>query len=43
MDKALNIKDFEEIARKRIPKNAYDYYRSGANAGISLREGEREY
>ena len=31
MEKSLTIKDLEKIASENLPKNAFDYYRSGAN------------
>jgi len=43
MEKALNIRDFEDIAKQRLPKAAYDYYRSGANAGVSLKDNEEAF
>jgi hypothetical protein len=32
----VTIKDFEVQAAKNLPKAAYDYYRSGANASVTL-------
>jgi isopentenyl diphosphate isomerase/L-lactate dehydrogenase-like FMN-dependent dehydrogenase len=32
------VQDLEAIAAKKLPKNAYDYYRSGANGEITLKE-----
>lgn len=32
------IKDFEVQAAKNLPKAAYDYYRSGANASVTLQD-----
>ena len=34
----LTVDDFEEAARARLPKPTYDYYRSGADAEITLRD-----
>jgi 4-hydroxymandelate oxidase len=34
----VNIMDFERIARERLPQLAWDYYASGANDEITLRE-----
>ena len=34
----VTIKDFEVQAAKNLPKAAYDYYRSGANASITLQD-----
>lgn len=36
----LNVDEFEEYARRYLPKNAYDYYASGANDNQSLRENK---
>ena len=43
MDTAVNIKDFETLASQNLPKKAYDYYRAGANACITLGENERAF
>jgi isopentenyl diphosphate isomerase/L-lactate dehydrogenase-like FMN-dependent dehydrogenase len=32
------ISDFENYAKEFLPKNAWDYYSSGANEEITLRE-----
>ena len=34
----VNVFDCEAAAREKLPKTAYDYYRSGANDEITLRE-----
>jgi isopentenyl diphosphate isomerase/L-lactate dehydrogenase-like FMN-dependent dehydrogenase len=36
--KPLNVLEYEEYAREYLPKNAYDYYASGADDMVSLRE-----
>ena len=41
MDRLLSVRDFEDIAKDRIPKAAYDYYRAGANACHTLQETEK--
>lgn len=41
--KLINVREFEEEAKKRIPKNAWEYYRSGANYELSLRESEAAF
>lgn len=43
MEKYLSIRDFEEIAKDRLPKVTYDYYRSGANAMVSIKETEQAF
>lgn len=37
------VSDFEKHAKEVLPKNAWDYYSSGANEGISLRENRRAF
>ena len=32
------VKDFEILAKKSLPKNAYDYYSSGADEENTLKE-----
>ena len=34
----VTVKDFEVQAAKNLPKAAYDYYRSGANASVTLQD-----
>ena len=43
MDRAVSIKDFEQIASENLHKLAYDYYRSGANAAISLNDNVERF
>ena len=43
MERLVSIKDFEEVAKKRLAKPAYDYYSSGANGMVSLKEGIEIY
>jgi isopentenyl diphosphate isomerase/L-lactate dehydrogenase-like FMN-dependent dehydrogenase len=42
MDKQT-VRDFEKDAKDRLTRDAYDYYRSGANGMISLLDSERAY
>ena len=37
------VNDFERDAKNRLTRDAYDYYRSGANGMISLLDSERAY
>ena len=37
------MKDFERDAKNRLTRDAYDYFRSGANGMISLVDSERAY
>ena len=37
------ISDFEKHAKEVLPKNAWDYYSSGANEGITLWENRRAF
>jgi isopentenyl diphosphate isomerase/L-lactate dehydrogenase-like FMN-dependent dehydrogenase len=39
----VSIKDFEAVAAKNLPKAAYDYYRAGANASVSLQDNEQAF
>lgn len=39
----VNLFDFEELARQQLGKMAYDYYSSGANDEITLRENRKAY
>lgn len=34
----INLLDYEQLARDRLPKTIYDYYAGGADDGITLRE-----
>jgi 4-hydroxymandelate oxidase len=40
---AVNVFDFERLARERVSPMAWDYYASGANAEITLRRNERAF
>jgi isopentenyl diphosphate isomerase/L-lactate dehydrogenase-like FMN-dependent dehydrogenase len=40
MESLTSVKDFEVVASRNLPKAAYDYYRSGANASVSLHDNE---
>lgn len=39
----INVYEFEEIARQRLSKSAYDYYASGANDELTLRDNHDAY
>jgi 4-hydroxymandelate oxidase len=39
----VNVMDFERIARERLPPLAWDYYASGANDEITLRENRSAF
>jgi isopentenyl diphosphate isomerase/L-lactate dehydrogenase-like FMN-dependent dehydrogenase len=39
----VSVFDYETAAREKLPKTAYDYYRSGANDEITLRENHAAY
>ncbi|WP_081426961.1 alpha-hydroxy acid oxidase [Sorangium cellulosum] len=39
----LTVDDFERAARARLSRMAYDYYRSGADEGRTLRENRRAF
>ncbi len=41
--KPVNLADFEECARKMIPKMAYEYYASGAHDAMTLRDNRDAY
>ena len=43
MSEPVTISDFENHAKEFLPKNAWDYYRSGANEGITLKENRRAF
>ena len=40
---AVNLRDLEERARKSLSQMAYDFYASGANDEITLRENRAAY
>ncbi|HEX3128294.1 MAG TPA: alpha-hydroxy acid oxidase [Thermoanaerobaculia bacterium] len=40
---AINIFDFEAIARENLPQQAYDYYASGALDEVTLRQNRAAY
>jgi 4-hydroxymandelate oxidase len=40
---AINLDDFEALARRRLPAMAYDYYASGAHDELTLRENVAAY
>ncbi|GMF16311.1 unnamed protein product [Phytophthora fragariaefolia] len=39
----LNVLEFEEYAREYLPKNAFDYYASGADDMVTLRENREAF
>ena len=39
----LNVEDYHQAAKEKLPKMAYDYYRSGADDEISLHENVNAY
>ena len=39
----VSVFDYEAAAREKLPKTAYDYYRSGANDEITLHENHAAY
>lgn len=39
----INIRDFEIAAKKRISRDAWGYYKSGANYEITLKENENAF
>ena len=43
MAKLVCVNDFEELARKTLPKYAYDFYASGANEEFTLKENCEAY
>nr|XP_054758291.1 2-Hydroxyacid oxidase 1-like [Lytechinus pictus] len=43
MDAAVCLQDFEDFATKYLPKNALDYYRSGANSEQTLKDNRSAF
>ena len=43
MTKPVCVNDFEELARKTLPKYAYDFFASGANEELTLKENSEAY
>lgn len=39
----INISDFEKLAKEKLSQSAYDYYSSGANEEITLKENRDAY
>ena len=39
----VSVFDYEAAAREKLPQVAYDYYRSGANDEITLRDNHAAY
>ena len=40
---AVCLKDIEDAAHKTLPKNALDYYKSGAEQQTTLRDNRRAF
>lgn len=38
-----NVSEYEEIARRKLPKMVFDYYASGAEDQWTLRENRRAF
>ena len=43
MAKPVCVNDFEELARKTLPQYAYDFYASGANEELTLKNNSQAY
>ena len=43
MEPLITIRDFRRAARARLPRMAWDYFRSGADAQVTLRANRRAY
>jgi isopentenyl diphosphate isomerase/L-lactate dehydrogenase-like FMN-dependent dehydrogenase len=43
ISKPINVIEYEEYAKEYLPKNAYDYYSSGADDMHSLRENRAAF
>lgn len=43
MEKLVCIEDFEREALQMLNKNALDYYRSGADDEVTLKENKRAF
>ncbi|MBL4689417.1 MAG: alpha-hydroxy-acid oxidizing protein [Nannocystaceae bacterium] len=43
MAELINVADYQKLARERLHAHAFDYYASGANDGMTLRETRRAY
>jgi (S)-2-hydroxy-acid oxidase len=39
----LNVQEFEEYAQEYLPKNTFDYYASGADDMVTLRENREAF
>lgn len=39
----LNVEDYHQVAKEKLPKMAYDYYRSGADDELTLKENIAAY
>jgi (S)-2-hydroxy-acid oxidase len=43
MTEPLNLQDYEQLARDRLPQMVYDYYAGGAGDEITVRENEQDW
>ncbi len=43
MIEPLNLRDYEQLARERLPPMVYDYYAGGAGDEITVRENEQAW
>jgi len=43
MSELLNLRDYEQLARERLPQMVYDYYAGGAGDEITVRENEQAW
>lgn len=43
MTEPLNLHDYEQLARERLPQMVYDYYAGGAGDEITVRENEQAW
>lgn len=39
----VNLEDFERLAAEKLTQNAFDYYSSGANKQITLKENKTAF
>ena len=43
MGEVTNVSEYEAIAKQKLPKNAYDYYASGAEDQWTLAENRNAF
>ena len=43
MSELLNLRDYEQLARERLPQMVYDYYAGGAGDEITVHENEQAW